>query len=106
MERAQEVVHAILKSHHANETNDRVCLFPQIWVRLNLEVSLRFDTVAYDGDALLGDVVAFDLDLFVGLVCGDDMIGDNASKSLQPDEGTVDDRGTAVWETCPIHLRG
>src|ERR1700732_1155111 len=106
MERPQEVVDAVLKSHHANEAKKRFCLWSQSQVRLNRAATLNLDAIAYDGDAFFGHVVAFHLDVFVGLVGGDDVVGDHASKPLQCEEGSVNDRRATVRKTGTIHLWG
>src|ERR1700732_966628 len=106
MECPQEIVHTVLKSHHANEANECFCFLLHSRVRLNRAATLNLDAIAYDGDTFYGHVVAFHLDLFVGLVGGDDVVGDHASKPLQCEEGSVNDRRATVRKTGTIHLWG
>ena len=49
--------------------------------------------------------MALDLNLFVGLVCRNNVIREAAGKPLEQDQCLVHDLG-AVREPSPIHLRG
>src|SRR6266566_10067244 len=68
-------------------------------------IAWHFYTVTHDDNALGRNIVALDLNLFVGLVCRNNAIREAAGKPLEQDQCLVHDLG-AVREPSPIHLRG
>ena len=102
MERANQVVQTVLEADRANVADNRLSRREQSGIRLYDLQPIETRTVSHDRDSRLRDAVALDVDLFVRLVGGDDVICQPAGEFLQGEQYSVDQRIAIAIESLAV----